>query len=225
MDTFPLCFFFFLVDCLDPTCSSHGVCVNGECLCSPGWGGLNCELARVQCPDQCSGHGTYLPDTGLCSCDPNWMGPDCSVGKPRGFILSFLSTHALCSFCEPKQMGICSFYLAWERGNLVSGIAPLLISSQSWSLRSLRNKQKSTTRVLVPLGFITTNGWGVQKGWVQSPCIIDSSCTLPKGTRKQNRTIQSQANWMEHPIKQKRGSLGVLGKHVIKLCSIPVAGK
>lgn len=81
--------FFFPVDCLDPTCSSHGVCVNGECLCSPGWGGLNCELARVQCPDQCSGHGTYLPDTGLCSCDPNWMGPDCSVGKPRGFLHAF----------------------------------------------------------------------------------------------------------------------------------------
>ncbi|XP_071670909.1 teneurin-2 isoform X11 [Patagioenas fasciata] len=67
------------VDCLDPTCSSHGVCVNGECLCSPGWGGLSCELARAQCPEQCSGHGSYLPDTGLCTCDPNWMGPDCSV--------------------------------------------------------------------------------------------------------------------------------------------------
>ncbi|XP_027538729.1 teneurin-2 isoform X9 [Neopelma chrysocephalum] len=67
------------VDCLDPTCSNHGVCVNGECLCSPGWGGVNCELPRAQCPDQCSGHGTYLSDTGLCSCDPNWMGPDCSV--------------------------------------------------------------------------------------------------------------------------------------------------
>ncbi|XP_077183294.1 teneurin-2 isoform X14 [Paroedura picta] len=67
------------VDCLDPSCSNHGVCVNGECLCSPGWGGLNCELPRAQCPDQCSGHGTYLSDTGLCSCDPNWMGPDCSV--------------------------------------------------------------------------------------------------------------------------------------------------
>ncbi|XP_042646449.1 teneurin-2 isoform X4 [Tyto alba] len=67
------------VDCLDPTCSNHGVCVNGECLCSPGWGGINCELPRAQCPDQCSGHGTYLSDTGLCSCDPNWMGPDCSV--------------------------------------------------------------------------------------------------------------------------------------------------
>ncbi|XP_056667527.1 teneurin-2 isoform X4 [Monodelphis domestica] len=67
------------VDCLDPTCSTHGVCVNGACLCGPGWGGINCELPRAQCPDQCSGHGTYLSDTGLCSCDPNWMGPDCSV--------------------------------------------------------------------------------------------------------------------------------------------------
>ncbi|XP_056431082.1 teneurin-2 isoform X4 [Hyla sarda] len=67
------------VDCIDPTCSNHGVCVNKECLCSPGWGGQKCELPRSQCPDQCSGHGTYLTDTGLCSCDPNWMGPDCSV--------------------------------------------------------------------------------------------------------------------------------------------------
>ncbi|XP_073476803.1 teneurin-2 isoform X4 [Aquarana catesbeiana] len=67
------------VDCIDPTCSNHGVCVNKECLCSPGWGGQSCELPRAQCPDQCSGHGTYLTDTGLCSCDPNWMGPDCSV--------------------------------------------------------------------------------------------------------------------------------------------------
>ncbi|XP_041079118.1 teneurin-2-like isoform X1 [Polyodon spathula] len=67
------------VDCLDPTCSNHGICVNGECHCSPGWGGLNCELPRSQCPDQCNGHGTFIPDTGLCSCDPNWMGPDCSV--------------------------------------------------------------------------------------------------------------------------------------------------
>ncbi|XP_072002049.1 teneurin-2 isoform X4 [Engystomops pustulosus] len=67
------------VDCIDPSCSNHGVCVNKECLCSPGWGGQSCELPRTQCPDQCSGHGTYLTDTGLCSCDPNWMGPDCSV--------------------------------------------------------------------------------------------------------------------------------------------------
>lgn len=69
------------VDCLDPTCSNNGICVNGECHCKPGWGGLHCELPRAQCPDQCHGHGAFIPDTGLCSCDPNWMGPDCSMGK------------------------------------------------------------------------------------------------------------------------------------------------
>lgn len=69
------------VDCLDPTCSNNGICVNGECHCKPGWGGLHCELPRAQCPDQCHGHGAFIPDTGLCSCDPNWMGPDCSMGE------------------------------------------------------------------------------------------------------------------------------------------------
>lgn len=73
--------FFNAVDCLDPTCSNNGICVNGECHCKPGWGGLHCELPRAQCPDQCHGHGAFIPDTGLCSCDPNWMGPDCSMGE------------------------------------------------------------------------------------------------------------------------------------------------
>lgn len=134
----------FSVDCLDPTCSSHGVCVNGECLCSPGWGGLNCELARVQCPDQCSGHGTYLPDTGLCSCDPNWMGPDCSVGKPRGFLLTFPNTRAFCSFHEPKWMGIYSSHLAWDKetGQLRSA-SLTLFSSVVKSV--ILEKQKNTT--------------------------------------------------------------------------------
>lgn len=72
---------FNAVDCLDPTCSNNGICVNGECHCKPGWGGLHCELPRAQCPDQCHGHGAFIPDTGLCSCDPNWMGPDCSMGE------------------------------------------------------------------------------------------------------------------------------------------------
>lgn len=74
-------FWFNAVDCLDPTCSNNGICVNGECHCKPGWGGLHCELPRAQCPDQCHGHGAFIPDTGLCSCDPNWMGPDCSMGR------------------------------------------------------------------------------------------------------------------------------------------------
>ncbi|CAO2613787.1 Tenm4 [Lemmus lemmus] len=67
------------VDCMDPTCSSRGVCVRGECHCSVGWGGNNCETPRATCLDQCSGHGTFLPDTGLCNCDPSWTGHDCSI--------------------------------------------------------------------------------------------------------------------------------------------------
>ncbi|XP_064414034.1 teneurin-4 isoform X3 [Latimeria chalumnae] len=67
------------VDCLDPTCSGRGVCVRGECHCGVGWGGASCETPRATCMDQCSGHGTFLPDSGTCSCDPNWTGHDCSI--------------------------------------------------------------------------------------------------------------------------------------------------
>ncbi|XP_066570780.1 teneurin-1 [Amia ocellicauda] len=67
------------VDCLDPSCSGHGVCVKGECLCSPGWGGMSCESPLPSCQEQCSGHGTYLPETGSCTCDSSWTGSDCST--------------------------------------------------------------------------------------------------------------------------------------------------
>lgn len=67
-------------DCLDPMCSSHGICVKGECHCSTGWGGVNCETPLPICQEQCSGHGTFLLDTGMCSCDPKWTGSDCSTG-------------------------------------------------------------------------------------------------------------------------------------------------
>ncbi|XP_028838153.1 teneurin-2 isoform X4 [Denticeps clupeoides] len=67
------------VDCLDPTCSGHGTCLNGQCHCKPGWAGPLCDIPQALCPDQCSGHGAFIPDTGACSCDPNWMGPDCST--------------------------------------------------------------------------------------------------------------------------------------------------
>lgn len=70
-----------LVDCLDPTCSGRGVCVQGECHCFVGWGGPGCESPRASCMDQCSGHGAFLADTGTCSCDPNWTGHDCSTGE------------------------------------------------------------------------------------------------------------------------------------------------
>ncbi|VTJ83210.1 Hypothetical predicted protein, partial [Marmota monax] len=66
-------------DCLDPMCSSHGICVKGECHCSTGWGGVNCETPLPICQEQCSGHGTFLLDSGVCNCDPKWTGSDCST--------------------------------------------------------------------------------------------------------------------------------------------------
>uniref|UniRef100_A0A665W0B6 Teneurin transmembrane protein 3 n=1 Tax=Echeneis naucrates TaxID=173247 RepID=A0A665W0B6_ECHNA len=67
------------VDCIDPSCSAHGVCIHGECHCQPGWGGVSCEITKGMCPDQCSGHGTYITETSTCTCDQNWTGPDCSL--------------------------------------------------------------------------------------------------------------------------------------------------
>ncbi|XP_073499599.1 teneurin-3 isoform X15 [Phyllobates terribilis] len=66
-------------DCLDSFCSNNGVCIHGECHCNQGWGGTNCEILKSMCPDQCSGHGTYIQESGSCTCDPNWTGPDCST--------------------------------------------------------------------------------------------------------------------------------------------------
>uniref|UniRef100_A0A8C7ZKX7 Teneurin transmembrane protein 1 n=1 Tax=Oryzias sinensis TaxID=183150 RepID=A0A8C7ZKX7_9TELE len=65
------------VDCTDPQCGGHGVCVRGECVCSAGWAGQNCNEPLPACQEQCSGHGTYLPESDSCACQPNWTGPDC----------------------------------------------------------------------------------------------------------------------------------------------------
>uniref|UniRef100_A0A3Q3W7D0 Uncharacterized protein n=1 Tax=Mola mola TaxID=94237 RepID=A0A3Q3W7D0_MOLML len=62
------------VDCIDPQCGGHGVCVHGECVCSAGWAGVNCDDPLPACQEQCSGHGTYLPESDTCACQPNWTG-------------------------------------------------------------------------------------------------------------------------------------------------------
>lgn len=72
------------VDCADPQCGGHGVCVRGECVCSAGWAGVSCDDPLPACQEQCSGHGTYLTESDTCTCQPNWTGPDCYTGKnPR----------------------------------------------------------------------------------------------------------------------------------------------
>ncbi|XP_066213133.1 teneurin-1 isoform X1 [Saccopteryx leptura] len=90
-------------DCLDPMCSSHGICVKGECHCSTGWGGINCETPLPICQEQCSGHGTFLLDTGMCSCDPKWTGSDCSTE----LCTMECGSHGVCS------RGICQCEDGW----------------------------------------------------------------------------------------------------------------
>ncbi|XP_073920119.1 teneurin-1 isoform X3 [Castor canadensis] len=90
-------------DCLDPMCSSHGICVKGECHCSTGWGGVNCETPLPICQEQCSGHGTFLLDTGVCSCDPKWTGSDCSTE----LCTVECGSHGVCS------RGICQCEDGW----------------------------------------------------------------------------------------------------------------
>ncbi|XP_042538329.1 teneurin-1 isoform X2 [Dipodomys spectabilis] len=90
-------------DCLDPMCSSHGICVKGECHCSTGWGGVNCETPLPICQEQCSGHGTFLLDTGVCSCDPKWTGSDCSTE----LCTMDCGSHGVCS------RGICQCEEGW----------------------------------------------------------------------------------------------------------------
>ncbi|NXA45903.1 TEN1 protein, partial [Nothocercus julius] len=90
-------------DCLDPMCSGHGVCVQGECHCSAGWGGVNCETSLPVCQEQCSGHGTFLLETGLCNCDPQWTGSDCSTE----LCTLDCGSHGVCS------RGICQCEEGW----------------------------------------------------------------------------------------------------------------
>ncbi|KAK3535498.1 hypothetical protein QTP70_016918 [Hemibagrus guttatus] len=65
------------VDCLDPHCAGHGICVKGEYLCSPGWSGISCESLLPNCKEQRFGHGTYIPESGICVCQPKWTDSRC----------------------------------------------------------------------------------------------------------------------------------------------------
>ena len=74
-------FTFISVDCPDPTCSDHGFCVDGSCVCKKGWKGDDCSLmdeeAR-QCLPDCSGNGYFDLEEGQCVCKDGWVGDDCS---------------------------------------------------------------------------------------------------------------------------------------------------
>uniref|UniRef100_A0A8C1ZTC4 Tenascin n=1 Tax=Cyprinus carpio TaxID=7962 RepID=A0A8C1ZTC4_CYPCA len=55
-------------------CSDQGRCVDGKCVCFPGFSGPDCSVP--DCPDDCSSQGQCV--NGQCVCDPGFTGPDCS---------------------------------------------------------------------------------------------------------------------------------------------------
>ncbi|KAK2887356.1 hypothetical protein QQF64_013523 [Cirrhinus molitorella] len=55
-------------------CSDQGRCVDGKCVCFPGFSGPDCSVP--DCPNDCSSRGRCV--NGQCVCDPGFTGPDCS---------------------------------------------------------------------------------------------------------------------------------------------------
>ena len=49
-------YFTWLPTCIH--CSNHGICVNGTCNCTDGYGGADCS--QLMCPNQCSGNGNCV---------------------------------------------------------------------------------------------------------------------------------------------------------------------
>ena len=70
------------VDCPHPTCSEHGFCVDGTCVCKKGWKGADCasvDSDAMQCLPDCSGsQGAFSLELHKCVCSPGWTGDDCS---------------------------------------------------------------------------------------------------------------------------------------------------
>ncbi|XP_035812522.2 tenascin-X isoform X2 [Amphiprion ocellaris] len=55
-------------------CSDQGRCVDGKCICFPGYSGPDCS--KSDCPGNCNNNGRCVD--GQCVCDPGFTGPDCS---------------------------------------------------------------------------------------------------------------------------------------------------
>ncbi|XP_046872433.1 teneurin-1-like isoform X2 [Hypomesus transpacificus] len=65
--------------CIDPTCSNHGSCIQGICICNQAYKGVNCE--QVDCVDpQCAGNGVCV--RGECVCSAGWVGVSCDDPLP-----------------------------------------------------------------------------------------------------------------------------------------------
>ena len=69
----------------DFRCKEHGICVNGNCKCSPGYRGRYCDINM--CPNSCNSNGICEKVDGnsyQCVCNQGWIGIACDI--PRELI-------------------------------------------------------------------------------------------------------------------------------------------
>mmetsp|Transcript_16029 Transcript_16029/g.43567 ORF Transcript_16029/g.43567 Transcript_16029/m.43567 type:complete len:217 (+) Transcript_16029:1424-2074(+) len=106
-------------------CNLHGLCLDSQCVCAPGYEGRACErelplpatraAARIsaarRCPNSCWGRGRC--DGGRCECEPGWIGDDCSSVAP---CLDDCSGHGLCA------RGTCDCYPGYEGANCSAAV-------------------------------------------------------------------------------------------------------
>lgn len=90
-----------------PDCSGHGMCVQGQCFCAPGWGAAPNSVgpntcAEPLCDVDCGQHGQCSHN--MCVCQEGWQGPACREPKcPND-----CSDHGTCSFPSPDSPAECT---------------------------------------------------------------------------------------------------------------------
>ncbi|XP_058242060.1 N-acetylglucosamine-1-phosphodiester alpha-N-acetylglucosaminidase isoform X1 [Hemibagrus wyckioides] len=93
--------------CQPEDCSQHGTCVDGQCVCQPGWAAPTCANLTCQPPD-CGDHGLCTPDG--CVCDAGWKGVNCSQECNLGFYGDWCKKKCMCvngGSCDPVH-GRCT---------------------------------------------------------------------------------------------------------------------
>ncbi|GAA6097450.1 N-acetylglucosamine-1-phosphodiester alpha-N-acetylglucosaminidase isoform X1 [Tachysurus ichikawai] len=85
--------------CQPEDCNKHGTCVDGQCVCQPGWAMPTCASLTCQ-PPACGDHGLCTPDG--CVCDAGWIGVNCSQACNAGFYGDGCKDKCMC-----KNGGTC----------------------------------------------------------------------------------------------------------------------
>mmetsp|Transcript_119610 Transcript_119610/g.194548 ORF Transcript_119610/g.194548 Transcript_119610/m.194548 type:complete len:879 (-) Transcript_119610:89-2725(-) len=131
--------------CLDPTCSGHGACSHGQCICALGYGGASCEMSSdgvgfMSCQGRCSDHGTCAgKHARYCDCESGWTGMFCDVAMKDG-CADDCNGHGTC------MGGFCSCHAPWEGAacDQMSSLGRNVMNMEGQTLLASQNTTGST---------------------------------------------------------------------------------